>query len=102
MLPLAPPTVSISRRACERRIAGGKPDYWDWATLCEIEVLGRNRKGAETALGKALTCIRESFEPETTANNLRLIREAREGRNEAEGWARTLENELMKRVSPNG
>jgi MAP3K TRAFs-binding domain len=94
--------IPVVRYSVERRIAGGKPDYWDWATLLEIEVLDRHRKGAETALGKALACIRESFEPETTANNLRLIREAREGRNEADGWAVTLENELMKRVPPKG
>jgi MAP3K TRAFs-binding domain len=92
----------VVRYSVERRIASGKPDYWDWATLLEIEVLGRDRRGAETALSKALTCIRESFEPETTANNLRLIREARERRNEADGWALTLENELMKRVPPKG
>ena len=65
-------------------------------------MLGRDRRSAETALSNALTCIRELFEPETTANNLRLIREAREGRNEADGWALTLENELMKRVPPKG
>jgi MAP3K TRAFs-binding domain len=85
------------RYSVERRIAGGKADYWDWATQLEIEVLGRSRNGAETALGKALTCIREPFEPETTANNLRLIRQAREGRNEADGWVLALENELIKR-----
>jgi hypothetical protein len=94
--------IPVVRYSVERRIAGGKPDYWDWATLLEIEVLGRNQKGAATALGKALTCIREPFEPETTARNLRLIREARERRGDADGWAQTLENELMKRVPPKG
>ena len=71
--------IPVVRYSVERRTAGGKADYWDWATLLEIEVLGRNQ-GAETALGEALACIRELFEPETTARNLRLIREARERR----------------------
>lgn len=91
--------VPVVRYSVERRIAGGKADYWDWATLLEIEVLGRNQEGAETALGEALACIREPFEPETTARNLRLIREARERRGDAVDWAQTLEDELIKRMS---
>jgi MAP3K TRAFs-binding domain len=94
--------IPVVRYSVERRIAGGKADYWDWATLLEIEVLGRNQEGAEAALGQALACIRESFEPETTARNLRLIREARERRGEAVNWAQALEDELMKRVSGKG
>jgi MAP3K TRAFs-binding domain len=92
--------VPVVRYSVERCIAGGKADYWDWATLLEIEVLGRNQEGAETALGEALACIRESFEPETTTRNLRLIREARERRGDAVDWAQTLEDELIKRMSP--
>ena len=94
--------IPVVRYSVERRIAGGKADYWDWATLLEIEVLGRNQEGAETALGEALACIRELFEPETTARNLRLIREARERRGDEVDWAQAIENELMKPVSAKG
>ena len=94
--------IPVVRYSVERRIAGGKADYWDWATLLEIEVLGRNQEGAETALGEALACIREPFEPETTARNLRLIREARERRGDGVDWAQAIENELMKPVSAKG
>ncbi len=94
--------IPVVRYSVERRIAGGKADYWDWATLLEIEVLGRNQEGAETALGEALACIREPFEPETTARNLRLIREARERRGDEVDWAHAIENELMKPVSAKG
>ena len=44
----------------------------------------------------ALAAVRESWEPETTARNLRLIREAREKRYEAVAWAMELENELNR------
>jgi hypothetical protein len=62
--------------------------------------LGVKQQGAETALGEALACIREPFEPETTARNLRSIREARERRGDAVAWAKALEDELMKRIPP--
>jgi len=38
--------------------------------------------------------VRESWEPETTARNLRLIREARAGRQEALPWAAAIEAAL--------
>ena len=82
----------------ERRIAGGDPDYWDWATLLELQVLGNDENAANKALGQALASAREPFEPETTQRNLRLIREARERRGEYVAWIEKIEaqlNELM-------
>ena len=46
------------------------------------------------ALGDALACVRESWEPDSTAGNLRLIREARERRGEALAWTKEIEDEL--------
>jgi hypothetical protein len=92
--------LPVVRYSVERRLEMGKADYWDWATMLEIEVLGRNQEGAETALGEAVTRIRERFEPETTARNLRLIREARDRRGESVPWAQAIEDELMKRAAP--
>jgi len=85
--------------AVERRIAQGKPDYWDHATRVELAVLARNEPEAVAALGDAVACIREPWEPETTARNLRLIREARERRGEAVAWATPLEQELQRRAT---
>jgi hypothetical protein len=90
--------IPVVRYSVERRIASGKADYWDWATLLEIEVLGNNQEGAESALGEALACIREPFEPETTARNLCLIREARQRRGEPADWIGTIETELKRHV----
>ncbi|MCS6303699.1 MAG: DUF4071 domain-containing protein [Nitrospira sp.] len=89
--------IPIVSYAVERRIASGKPDYWDHATLLELAVLAKDQQRAESALGDALAVIRESWEPETTARNLKLIREARERRKERIEWAEDIESELARR-----
>ena len=66
------------RLLCRRRkIAAGKPDYWDYATRLELAVLDRNEPAALKALGDALAHQRAGWEAETTLNNVRLITEAR-------------------------
>ena len=80
--------------AVERRIAAGEPDYWDYATLLELKVLVKDESEAKDAFGNALISVREAFEPETTARNLRLIREAREKHGEEVSWVAEIEAEL--------
>lgn len=80
--------------AIRRRIAKGKPDYWDYATLLELAVLGKDEAAVRDATGKALAAVRETWEAETTARNLRLIREARTTRGEAYAWAEQIEQAL--------
>jgi hypothetical protein len=86
--------VPIVTYAVERRIAAGKPDYWDYATLVELCVLGKDEPGANAALAGALPLVREPWEPETTVRNLRLIRKARTTRGEDVPWAQGIEDEL--------
>jgi tetratricopeptide (TPR) repeat protein len=83
--------------ALERRIAAGQPDYWDHATRLELAVLAQDEAQALAALGDALAAVRESWEPETTARNLRLIREARAKRRKEVPWAGQIEAELARR-----
>ena len=90
--------LPIVRFAVDRKIASGKPDYWDHATLLELAVLAADENGASAALDQAVAAIREPWEPETTARNLRLIREAREARNEALPWAAEIEKELDRQA----
>ena len=89
--------IPIVSYAVDRRVASGKPDYWDHATLLELAVLANEQQKAEAALADALAAVREAWEPETTARNLRLIREARERRNERSEWPIEIENELGRR-----
>jgi hypothetical protein len=90
--------IPVVAYAVERRIAGGKPDYWDHATRLELAVLAKDEHGARDALGDALAAIREVWEPETTVRNLRLIREARERRGEMIPWAKEIEENLERRA----
>jgi tetratricopeptide (TPR) repeat protein len=86
--------VPVVTYAVKRRIASGKPDYWDYATLLELAVIAKDEAAAADALADALAAIREVWEPETTARNLKLIREARERREEAMPWMLQIETEL--------
>ena len=90
--------IPVVSYGVDRRVSTGKPDYWDHATRVELAVLAKDEAGAETALGDALACVRESWEPETTARNLRLIREVRERRGEALAWTQELEEALNHRA----
>jgi len=90
--------IPVVSYAVDRKIASGNPDYWDYATRLELAILEKDEKKATKALAKALACIREIWEPKTTARNLRLIREARKQRAEAPlSWAEQIENELNHR-----
>jgi hypothetical protein len=86
--------VPMVAYAVERRIASGNPDYWDYATLLELAVLGKDQSAAEEAARNALARKKESWEGETTVRNLQLIRKAREKRGESVSWAAALEQEL--------
>jgi hypothetical protein len=86
--------IPVVAYAVERRIAAGQPDYWDYATRLELAVLAKDEAGGGAALGDALAILRERWEAETTARNLRLIREARAARGESVPWADALEREL--------
>ena len=82
--------------AVERKIAVGKPDYWDHATLLELAFLGEDKAAAAEALANAAAVVREKWEPETTARNLRLIREARERRKQGLPWMIQIEDALAQ------
>jgi hypothetical protein len=93
--------IPVIAYSVERKIASGKPDYWDYATLLELAVLVHDEEKAARALSDALAAFREVWEPETTARNLRLIRESRERRDENSAWVKEIEEELLKiRIGP--
>jgi hypothetical protein len=90
--------LTVVSYAVERKAAGGKPDYWDHATRLELAILGKDEAGGKAAAADALAAVREVWEPETTARNLRLIREARERRGETVAWAAEIEKALERRA----
>jgi hypothetical protein len=96
--PQREPLIPVVRYAAERRVAAGKPDYWDYATLLELGILAKDAQKANAALRAALPLIRESWEPETTVRTLRLIRETREARQDVVAWAQEVEDGLERQI----
>ncbi|HEX6526157.1 MAG TPA: TRAFs-binding domain-containing protein [Streptosporangiaceae bacterium] len=90
--------IPVVSYAAERRLAAGQADYWDHATRLELAVLAKDETAARRALASTLATIREKWEPESTANNLRLIRRAREYRHDETPWAEMIEGELLRRA----
>ncbi|MBV9960009.1 MAG: DUF4071 domain-containing protein [Acidobacteria bacterium] len=89
--------LTVVSYAVERRVSAGKPDYWDYATQLELAVLARDEQAALDALSNAMASVREKWTPETTLRNLRLIREARERRQELiPDWVKEIEDELRR------
>jgi len=70
----------VVKYSVARRLASGNPNYWDYATLLELAVLGGDEAEEADALAAALAAFREGWQPDTTALNLGFIREARAAR----------------------
>ena len=87
--------LPVVRYSVERKIAKGKPDYWDYATLLELAVLAMDEEQATAEVGRALASVREPWEPKTTARNLRLLREARTARGIEKPWMIEIEQALV-------
>jgi tetratricopeptide (TPR) repeat protein len=90
--------IPVVAYAVRRRIAASQPDYWDFATLLELAVLAGDRQRADAAGADALAALREGWEAETTARNLRLIGEARARRGERVEWAEGIVSALQRRA----
>ena len=90
-------TIPVVEYAIERRIATGKPDYWDFAARLELAILARDKGMAMKSVANALALLREPWEAETTIRNLRLIRKARERRRDTDEWAKQIEESLEKK-----
>jgi tetratricopeptide (TPR) repeat protein len=90
--------LPVVRYSVERRIAKGKPDYWDHATILELSVLAMDESQAMDALAHALAAVREPWEPQTTQRNLRLLREAREARGSVSPWMLEIEEALTSGI----
>lgn len=91
--------LPVVRFAVQQRVATGRPDYWDFATLLELAVLANDEDEAVTALANALAHVREAFEPETTAKNLGYIERARRARGNQSPWLPDIVTALMDKFT---
>jgi hypothetical protein len=89
--------IPVVRFAVEQRLKGSQPGYWDHATRLELAVLGVDQAAAEQAAGDALATLPAGWAAETTARNLRLIREARAARGQNLHWDEEIERAFVVR-----
>jgi tetratricopeptide (TPR) repeat protein len=92
--------LPVVRYAVNQRLKTGAPDYWDHATLLELAVLDNDQQQAAQHLNNALAEVRELWEPETTAKNLRMIRNARQDRGESTPWLDDIIDALDSHAQP--
>jgi len=85
--------AGVARYAVRQRQSQGA-DYWDHATLVELAAIEGDWDGAEEALGDALAALDEGWKAASSANNLRLIVEAREAAGLETGRLTAIVNEL--------
>lgn len=90
--------IPVVKYSVLRKIAKGNADYWDYATLLELAILAKDKESSFDYVSKALTLLRERWEGETTLRNLRLIREAREKRNEPIPWTTKIEKSIEQKI----
>ncbi|MGB6536374.1 MAG: TRAFs-binding domain-containing protein [Xanthobacteraceae bacterium] len=83
-------TYSVTRKAAKNA------DYWDYATLLELAVLGDDHDAAGENLAEAASRAHHAWEVRSTRRNLGLIRAAREIRHEDAAWIKQIEDELER------
>jgi hypothetical protein len=88
----------VVRYAVQRKIEKGKHDYWDYAPLLELAVLECDKDTTMQALCDALANVREKWEPETTARNVRPIHDPRQARSEPTLFEADVEQTLRSRA----
>ena len=92
--------LPVVRFAAERRLEAPNPSYWDHATLLELAVLADKEAEAEDQFDRVITSWSERWQPETTADNLRLILEAREEQGGRTDWLRAILDGLDAAAGP--
>ncbi|MDX2481119.1 MAG: TRAFs-binding domain-containing protein [Desulfuromusa sp.] len=89
--------LPVVRFAVQRRVEGATADYWDHATMLELAVLENKKEDAASCLGQSLAEVRESWEPMTTENNLKLIADARSKHGKETDWLNQIIEALQKK-----
>jgi hypothetical protein len=74
--------------------ARSRGDYWDYATLLELNVLSRDEATAQRRLHEATARASQKWQLETTARNIKLIADKRRARSERIDWIDNIVAEL--------
>ena len=87
--------LPVVRFAAEQKLQGAHANYWDHATMLELAVLAGNREGADDEMDDVLSTYSETWQPQTTAGNLRIIRNGRRQRGSNVDWIDRLIEQLV-------
>lgn len=91
--------LSVVTYASERLLDIEQPTYWMYATLLEVAVLRNDPAQAARRLRDAVSSVRESWEPQTTADNLKLLVEEGVVSPEDSEWVEAVIGRLRKAAS---
>jgi tetratricopeptide (TPR) repeat protein len=72
-------------------------DYWSAATLLELAFIQRDEKKCFHYLTEALPLVRDVWEPQTTANNLKMLLESHQKLQLAMDWQQRIIEALEKK-----
>ena len=86
--------LPVVRFAAEQRLHGPAADYWDQATMLGIAVLEHHPEQAQDALDSALARFPETWQLKSSADNLRLIAQARLDHGEETDWLQRIIDQL--------
>jgi tetratricopeptide (TPR) repeat protein len=86
--------LPVVRFAAGQRLRAPAADYWDHATMLEVAVHEDDRDQALDVLGSALAASTEGWQPQSTADNLRMIERARLERGDDVSWLSEIIHEL--------
>jgi hypothetical protein len=84
----------VVRYALDRKMRSTQPGYWEYATSLELAVLEDDSARASSALSSALAAGGEQWMRDTTADNIAMIRTAREQRGAADPRLGEIEEAL--------
>jgi hypothetical protein len=87
--------LPVVRFAAEQKLQGAHPSYWDHATVLELAVLNGDLEGANDEMDDVLSTYTETWQPHSTAGNLRIIRNVRRQRGSNVEWIDGLIEQLV-------
>ena len=88
--------LTVVTYSVKRRIESTQPDYWDYATLLELAVLGNDPEQVRNVLPLALAANPQHWQVESTLGTIRRLRTVREARGTLPDWLTEAEHTLAE------
>ena len=86
--------LPVVRFAAEEKLRAPSPTYWDHATTLELAVLAGDVEMANKLVDDVLAADSETWQPQSTAGNLRIIQDIRSHRGDDVTWIAPLIEQL--------